>query len=72
MANKDLDDIQFYLYKRGCYIEHLKGLYSEKHHRTESPHSPLFDCLIVVGLKFDSIDQFYRPFIKMKYPETVN
>ena len=72
-----LDDIQFYLHKRSCYIDQLQKLceiefqydHKKKGYQSIQRKHLLFDCLIVVGLK-KSVGSF-KPFIKMKYPKSV-
>ena len=72
-----LDDIQFYLHKRSCYIDQLQKLceiefqYDHKKQGYQSIQRKhlLFDCLIVVGLQKSAGS--FKPFIKMKYPNSV-
>ena len=72
-----LNNITFYLHRRSCYIDQLHKLCSESHHSSKLENTqnqilmPLFDCLIVVGLKNSDTNEFYKPFIKTKYPKSV-
>ena len=68
-----LDDIQFYLHKRSCYIDQLQKLceieFQYGQYQSIQRKHPLFDCLIVVGLQ--KFAGSLKPFIKMKYPNSV-
>ena len=72
-----LNDITFYLHRRSCYIDQLHKLCSESLHSSKLENAqnqismPLFDSLIVVGLKNDDANEFYKPFIKTKFPKSV-
>ena len=68
-----LDDIQFYLHKRSCYIDQLQKLceieFQYDQYQSIQRKHPLFDFLIVVGLQKSAGS--FKPFIKMKYPKSV-
>ena len=68
-----IDDIQFHLHKRSCYIDQLQKLceieFQYDQYQSIPREYPLFDCLIVVGLQKSAGS--FKPFIKMKYPNSV-
>ena len=71
--NCDLDNLRFFLYRRGCYLDELVRFYCEKRNKAIENLSPLFDCLVIVQLQSDaSSNGLNKPFIIKKYPPKVN